>query len=265
MGFLTDLVTELRLDLAAHPLDRASLRAAATAQPAARDVAAAIDSASGAVGVALIAEVKRASPSAGSIAADADPVAQAQAYAEAGAAVVSVLTEPTHFGGSLEDLRAVRAAIEVPVLRKDFLIDADQVLEARAAGADTVLVIAASVDDETLAALLAAARDLGMEPLVESHTDADLDRVLATDARIVGVNARDLESLDVDVAAALGRTRRIPSDRIAVFESGIRTPEDVTRAVDAGASAILVGETLMRAGDPAGAARALLGRKERTA
>jgi indole-3-glycerol phosphate synthase len=216
MGFLTDLVTELRLDLAAHPLDRASLRLAATAQPAARDVAAAIDSAAGAGGVALIAEVKRASPSAGSIAADADPVAQAQAYAEAGAAVVSVLTEPTHFGGSLEDLRAVRAAIEVPVLRKDFLIDADQVLEARAAGADTMLVIAGSVDDETLAALLAAARDLGMEPLVESHTDADLDRVLATDARIVGVNARDLESLDVDVAAALDRTRRIPSDRIAV-------------------------------------------------
>jgi indole-3-glycerol phosphate synthase len=139
------------------------------------------------------------------------------------------------------------------------------VLEARAAGADTVLVIAASVDDETLAALLAAARDLGMEPLIESHTDEDLDRVLATDARIVGVNARDLESLDVDVAAALGRTRRIPSDRIAVFESGIRTPEDVTRAIDAGASAILVGETLMRAGDPAAAARALLGRKERTA
>lgn len=265
MGFLTDLVTELRLDLAAHPLDRDALRAAADAQPAARDAVAALNDAAVANGVALIAEVKRASPSAGSIADDADPVVQARAYARAGASVVSVLTEPTHFGGSLDDLRAVRAAVELPVLRKDFLVDRAQVLEARAAGADTVLLIAASVDDETLAALLAAARDLGMEPLVESHTDEDLDRVLATDARIVGVNARDLESLDVDVTAALERARRIPTDRLAVFESGIRSRDDVTRAVDAGASAILVGETLMRAGDPAAAARALLGRKERTA
>jgi indole-3-glycerol phosphate synthase len=265
MGFLTDLVTELRLDLAAHPLDRDALRAGAEAQPASRDVHAAISSAAEAGSVALIAEVKRASPSAGSIAADADPVAQALAYADAGAAVVSVLTAVTHFGGSIDDLRAVRAAVDLPILRKDFLVDPDQVLEARAAGADTVLLIAGSVDDETLAALLAAARDLGMEPLVESHTDQDLDRVLATDARIVGVNARDLESLDVDVAAALDRIRRIPRDRIAVFESGIRSRDDVTRATDAGASAILVGETLMRAGDPAAAARALLGRKERTA
>jgi len=192
-------------------------------------------------------------------------VGQALAYADAGAAVVSVLTEATHFGGSIDDLRAVRAAVDLPILRKDFLVDPDQVLEARAAGADTVLLIAGSVDDETLAALLAAARDLGMEPLVESHTDQDLDRVLATDARIVGVNARDLESLDVHVAAALDRIRRIPRDRIAVFESGIRSRDDVTRATDAGASAILVGETLMRAGDPAAAVRALLGRRERTA
>ena len=176
-----------------------------------------------------------------------------------------MLTEPAHFGGSLDDLRDVRAAVDLPLLRKDFLVDADQVLEARAAGADTILLIAASVDDEALGALLTAARDLGMEPLVESHTDEDLDRVLATDARIVGVNARDLESLDVDVAAALERMRRIPSGRIAVFESGIRSRNDVTRAIDAGASAILVGETLMRAGDPAAAARALLGREERTA
>src|SRR5262245_2525115 len=265
MGFLTDLVTELRLDLAAHPLDHDMLAAAATARPAALDVVAALTSAATRDGVALIAEVKRASPSAGSIAADADPVAQARAYTGAGAAVVSVLTEPTHFGGSLDDLRAVREAVELPLLRKDFLIDPDQVVAARAAGADTVLLIAASVDDDALTALLAAARGMGMEPLVESHTDDDLDRVLTTDARIVGVNARDLESLAVDAVAAVERVRRIPPDRIAVFESGIRTRVDVTRAVDAGASAILVGETLMRAGDPAAAARALLGREERTA
>jgi indole-3-glycerol phosphate synthase len=264
MGFLTDLLTELRLDLAAHPLDREALTAAADATPPARDVGGVLSAAAATNGVALIAEVKRASPSAGSIAADADPVAQARAYASAGAAVVSVLTEPIHFGGSLDDLRDVRRAVDVPVLRKDFLIDAGQVLAARAAGADTVLLIAASVDDDTLRRLLAASRELGMEPLVESHTDEDLDRVLSTDARIVGVNARDLESLEVDVEAALARIRRIPRDRIGVAESGIRTREDVTRAVDAGASAILVGETLMRAGDPAAAARALLGKEEGT-
>jgi len=265
MGFLTDLVTELRMDLEAHPLDRAALTAGADAMPPARDAAGALSAAADADGVALIAEVKRSSPSAGSIAADADPATQAAAYESAGAAVVSVLTEPVHFGGSLADLRAVRQAVGVPVLRKDFLIDVDQVLAARAAGADTVLLIAASGDDHALGELLAAARELGMEPLVESHTDDDLERVLATDARIVGVNARDLESLEVDVAAALDRIRRIPADRIAVAESGIRTRDDVARAVDAGASAILVGETLMRAGDPAEAAGALLGRKERTA
>src|SRR5690349_19639261 len=264
MGFLTDLVTELRLDLAAHPPDREALTAAAETMPPARDVAGALFSAAAVDGVALIAEVKRASPSAGSIAADADPVAQARAYASAGAAVVSVLTEPIHFGGSLDDLRDVRRAVDVPVLRKDFLIDAVQVLAARAAGADTVLFIAASVDDGTLRALVAASRELGMEPLVESHTDEDLDRVLSSDARIVGVNARDLESLEVDVEAALARIRRVPGDRVAVAESGIRTREDVSRAVDAGASAILVGETLMRAGDPAAAARALLGKEEGT-
>src|SRR3954463_5541269 len=139
MGFLTDIVTELRLDLAARPLDGGSLRAEARAQAPARDVAAALTKAAVPDGVALIAEVKRASPSAGSIAADADPVAQARAYASAGAAVVSVLTEPTRFGGSLDDLRRVRASIDLPLLRKDFLIEPDQVLAARAAGADTVL------------------------------------------------------------------------------------------------------------------------------
>jgi indole-3-glycerol phosphate synthase len=265
MGFLTDLVAELRLDLAAHPLDREALTAEAEAVPPALDVAGALSAAAATDGVALIAEVKRSSPSAGSIADDADPVAQARAYEGAGAAIVSVLTEPVHFGGSLDDLRAVRRAVHVPILRKDFLVDTAQVLAARAAGADTVLLIAASVDDHELGALVAAARELGMEPLVESHTDEDLERALATDARIVGVNARDLESLDVDIGAALTRLRQIPSDRIAVAESGIRSRADVERAAEAGASAILVGETLMRAGDPAAAARALLGRKERSA
>jgi indole-3-glycerol phosphate synthase len=264
MGFLSDLVAELRHDLAAHPLDRDGLRSAAENARPPRDLGVALTDAALTDGVALIAEVKRASPSAGAIAADADPAAQARAYVAAGAAAVSVLTEHAHFGGSLEDLVAVRDVVDVPLLRKDFLIDADQVLAARAAGADAVLLIAASVDDDGLRALIAAAREFGMEPLVESHTDEDLDRVLATDARIVGVNARDLESLEVDVDAARARIGRI-RDRIAVFESGIRSRADVEHAVAAGASAILVGETLMRAGDPAATARALLGKEERTA
>jgi indole-3-glycerol phosphate synthase len=264
MGFLSDLVAELRHDLAAHPLDRDALRRAAESARPPRDLGVALTDAARTNGVALIAEVKRASPSAGAIAADADPVAQARAYAAAGAAAVSVLTEHAHFGGSLDDLAAVRDVVDVPLLRKDFVIDADQVLAARAAGADAVLLIAAIVDDDGLRALIAAARELGMEPLVESHTDEDLDRVLATDARIVGVNARDLESLEVDVDAACARVGRI-RDRIAVLESGIRSRADVERAVAAGASAILVGETLMRAGDPAATARALLGKKEGSA
>jgi indole-3-glycerol phosphate synthase len=264
MGFLSDLVAELRHDLAAHPLDRDALRRAAGEARQPRDLGSALTDAARTNGVALIAEVKRASPSAGPIAADADPLAQARAYAGAGAAAISVLTEASHFGGSLEELAAVREAVDVPLLRKDFLIDPDQVLAARAAGADAVLLIAASVDDDGLRALIAASRALGMEPLVESHTDEDLDRVLATDARIVGVNARDLETLEVDVEAARTRIGRI-GDRVAVFESGIRTRADVERAVAAGASAILVGETLMRAGDPAATVRALLGREERSA
>jgi indole-3-glycerol phosphate synthase len=264
MGFLSDLVTDLRRDLAAHPLDRDALRHAAERARPARDLALALTDAVRIDGVALIAEVKRASPSAGSIAADADPVAQARAYAAAGAAAVSVLTEYAHFGGTLDDLAAVRAVVDLPLLRKDFLIDPDQVLAARAAGADAVLLITASVDDEELGVLIATARELGMEPLVESHTDEDLDRALATDARVVGVNARNLETLEVDVAAARTRIGRI-RDRVAVFESGIRVRADVERAVAAGASAILVGETLMRAGDPAAMTRALLGREERSA
>jgi indole-3-glycerol phosphate synthase len=208
----------------------------------------------------LIAEVKRASPSAGDIAA-VDPTAQAVAYARAGAAAISVLTEPDHFGGTLEDLRAVRGAVERPLLRKDFLVHPDQVLEARGAGADTVLLIAACLDDDELTAMLAAARDLGMEPIVETHSDRDLERVLATDARIVGVNARDLETLVVDLPAALARLARI-GDRLAVCESGIRTRDDVRAAVAAGASAILVGEALMRAPDPEATVRELIHGKE---
>jgi indole-3-glycerol phosphate synthase len=255
MGFLTDIVAERRAELREAPLDTPALRRRAAVLSPPLDLADALNGA----GVAVIAEVKRASPSAGSIAAEADPVAQAQAYAVAGAAAVSVLTEPRHFAGSLRDLEAVRAAVDVPLLRKDFLVDPSQIVEARAHGADAVLLIAAALGDAALAAMLAEADDLGMGVLLETHGEGDLERALATEAPVIGVNARDLETLEVDPARARRQLARVPADRIAVLESGIRTRADVVSAVDAGASAILVGETLMRAGDPGRAIRILTG------
>lgn len=245
MGFLSDLVRELRERLDREPLDASALLQRAMASPPPRPFEDALRSASPAV----IAEVKRASPSAGPI-ADRDPAAQARAYEAGGANAISVLTEPRHFDGSLADLRAVRTSVGLPVLRKDFLIDPAQVIESRAAGADAVLLIAACVSAAELEALIRATDDLAMAALVETHADEDLDKALGAGARIVGVNARDLETLEVDTGRALRALRRVPEDRLAVFESGIRTRADVEAAVGAGASAILVGEALMRAVDP---------------
>jgi indole-3-glycerol phosphate synthase len=254
MGFLTDIVAQVRRELAERPLDDGALLARARARPPASDLVRALrDHAP-----ALIAEVKRASPSAGSIADDADPAAQAAAYAQGGAAAISVLTEPRHFHGSLSDLDAVRVATRIPLLRKDFLVHPSQVIEARAHGADAVLLITACLDDGELAMMLAIARDLGMSALVETHADDELERAVASGAEVIGVNARDLESLEVDVGKALERVRRIPADRVAVLESGVRDRDGVANAVEAGASAILVGEALMRAGDPRAAVRDLL-------
>ena len=254
VGFLTDLVGAIRADLAAAPPDVDALARAASGAPPARAFAGAL-----AVGPALavIAEVKRASPSAGAISADADPLAQALAYADGGASAISVLTEPRHFRGSLDDLRSVRAGVDLPVLRKDFLVSEAQVLEARMAGADSVLLITSCLDDVELRGLLELARSLGMEPLVETHDDDDLARALATDARVIGVNARNLETLDVDLDSALARLARVADGRIAVLESGVTTGAHAAAAAAAGASAILVGETLMRATDPAATLREL--------
>jgi indole-3-glycerol phosphate synthase len=255
MGFLTDLTERLRRDLLEQPLDASALMARARVRPPARDLLGALRTSR----PALIAEVKRASPSAGAIARERDPAAQARAYAAGGAAAVSVLTEPKHFDGSLVDVEAVRGAVEVPVLRKDFLVDPAQVIEARAWGADAVLLIAACLSPDELTAMLRATADLGMSALVETHSDEDLEKALSSDAELIGVNARDLESLDVDVPAALVRLGSLPSDRVGVMESGIATRADVLAAVNAGASAILVGEALMRADDPEAKVRELLG------
>jgi indole-3-glycerol phosphate synthase len=255
MGFLTEIVARVRQELAARPLDRDALRVAADEIPAPVPWNAALRSGRPSV----IAEVKRASPSAGDIAVSVDPPTQARAYERSGAAAISVLTEATYFGGSLEDLRAVRAAVDLPVLRKDFLVHPDQLLEARAAGADAVLVIADAVDDLELADLLEAAAKEGLGVLLEAHADRDLDRALATGTTVVGVNARDLETLEVDLDSALRQLRRVPSDRIAVIESGIATRAHVRAALGAGASAVLVGEALMRAADPSATLRQLVG------
>lgn len=255
MGFLTETVDEVRRRLERAPLDEPRLMALATKLPPTRGFAGALWSARP---PAIVAEVKRSSPSAGPI-GEVDPGAQARTYEAAGAVAVSVLTEPRHFDGSLADLRAAHLATTVPVLRKDFLVHPAQLMEARVEGADAVLLIAAALTEHELAAMLAAAGDLDLGALVEAHSDDDLEKVLATDAKVVGVNARDLETLDLDRERALELLARVPQDRIAVAESGIATRADVQRAMEAGARAILVGETLMRADDPAGAIRALRG------
>jgi len=207
----------------------------------------------------IIAEVKRASPSAGTIAGGADAVAQARAYAGAGAAAVSVLTDARHFGGSLDDLVAVRRVVDVPLLRKDFVVDPYQVVEARAAGADIVLLIVAALDPAALADLADMVRDLGMTPLVEvlgpDEVDAALEAVSV--GGLFGVNSRNLHTLDVDLATWDAVADLIPPDVVAVAESGVRTTADAARARHLGYRAILCGETLMRAGDPAAAIREL--------
>ncbi len=236
-------------------LGRAGLaRMVAAAQPP-RPVAEALAQ----PGLHLIAEVKRRSPSAGSIAVGDDAVARARAYVAGGATAISVLCEPHWFGGSVDDLRAVRAAVSVPVLAKEFVVDARQLDVLRAAGADLVLLLAVLHPARRLARLVAQARNLGLEPLVEAHDARELDAVLATDARVIGINNRDLRTLDVDPERAVGLRELVPEDRLIVAESGVRDVATIARWRAIGFDAALVGEVLMRASDPAAAARACVG------
>jgi indole-3-glycerol phosphate synthase len=200
--------------------------------------------------VKVIAEVKRASPSRGAIADIADPAGLARSYASSGASAISVLTEQRRFAGSLADLEAVRAAVDVPVLRKDFVSSAYQVLEARAAGADLVLLIVAALPDEDLRALHRLVADLRMTALVEAHDEAEVDRALAAGARLLGVNARDLDTFELDRDLFARVADRIPADVVKVAESAVRTPADVAAYRAAGADVVLVGEALVT-GDPA--------------
>lgn len=211
--------------------------------------------------VALIAEVKRRSPGAGPIRPDLEPRELAARYEGSGAAALSVLTDEPWFGGSLDDLRAAREEVAVPILRKDFTLVPDQVAEARVAGADAILLIARILDQPTLVELSGIARDLGLAALVEVHDGEELARALEADARIVGINNRDLATFTTDLETTLALLADVPDDVVVVSESGIRTPGDVDRLGAAGVDAILVGEALLRAPDPGVAAAELAGRR----
>ncbi|MBK6887089.1 MAG: indole-3-glycerol phosphate synthase TrpC [Tetrasphaera sp.] len=209
-------------------------------------------------GLGVIAEVKRASPSKGDLAAIPDPAALARDYSAGGAAAISVLTEGRRFRGSLADLDTVRAAVDVPVLRKDFMVEDYQFHEARAHGADLVLLIVAALTDGELARFHAlATEDLGMTALVEVHDEAEIERALAVAPRLIGVNARNLKTLDVDPGAFARLVRHLPGDVIAVAESGIRDAADAATYADHGAQAVLVGEALVKDGDPRAAVAAM--------
>ncbi len=233
------------------------LREAVRVAPPVRDFFAALAASEG---VALIAEIKKASPSAGVIREDFDPVAIARIYAEHGATCLSVLTDAPYFQGSLDYLRQVRAAVDLPLLRKDFILDSYQLLEARAAGADAVLLIAECLDDCNLRKLHNLAVELGMTPLVELYEPHNVSRVLEAGATLIGVNNRDLRTFEVDLEHTIRLRREIPDDCLVVGESGIRTAADVQRLGEAGVDAILVGESLMRQPDIGAAVDALLGR-----
>jgi len=232
----------------------AEIRDAAAAAPPARDFAAAL----GARRPAIIAEIKRASPSKGDILPGLDPAAVAREYAEAGAACISVLTD-AHFKGTLEDLRAVRRVVGLPLLRKDFMFDGYQVYEARAAGADCILLIAALLGESALRELGDIARELKMAALVEVHNEAELATARKIGAALVGINNRDLHSFVTDIAVTERLLSRQRSDELIVSESGIDTPADIARLDRAGARGFLIGESLLRGGQPRAKLAELLG------
>lgn len=246
---LDDIIGGVREDLAVRQraVPERALRDLIDAQPAARDAAAAL----GAPGeVRVIAEVKRRSPSKGDLATIADPAALAASYERGGATAISVLTEQRRFGGSLADLDAVRAAVRVPVLRKDFMVEPYQLLEARAHGADIILLIVAALDDVLLRELFQQATELGMTSLVEVHNEAETARAVDLGATVIGVNARNLKTLQVDRANFARLAAGIPDDRVKVAESGIRGPDDVADYVAHGAQAVLCGEALVTGDTP---------------
>jgi len=249
MSILAEIVRHKRQEVAAlkTATPGAALQARCATLPATRDFERALAPAAGRA--RLIAEVKKASPSRGVLKADLDPVSLASTYARHGVDAISVLTDAKYFSGSLDDLVAVRAAVDVPLLRKDFTLDEYQLWEARAAGADAVLLIVAIVEPARLRDLAAAAKGLGLAALVECHTAAELDAALAIGARVIGINNRDLATFETRIETTLALLPQIPPGPIVVSESGFFTGADVRRVVDAGAHAVLVGEGLVKATD----------------
>ncbi len=254
--YLDRILEAHRAAAAADPRPLGPLVDAARAGSPARGFAAALRSGS-AEGLAVIAEVKRRSPSKGDLAANLDPAAVASAFAAGGAACLSVLTDEEFFGGSADDLRAARAAVRVPVLRKDFTVDARDVCDARIMGADAVLLIVAALDDADLADFHALAGEVGLDALVEVHDERELERALACGAAVVGVNQRDLVTFEVDTARAVRVAAAMPTGIVRVAESGIRGADDARALLAAGFHAVLVGESVVTSGDPRQAVTAL--------
>jgi indole-3-glycerol phosphate synthase len=248
VSVLDDILDGVREDLAVRqekaPLER--LKEAAARAPSPRDVAGAFSRSE----VAVIAEVKRASPSKGALAAIADPAALAVDYEAGGARVISVLTEQRRFGGSLADLAAVRDAVQIPVLRKDFVISSYQLWESRVYGADLVLLIVAALEQNALVSLVERAVSIGLVPLVEVHTQEELDRAVDAGATVLGINARNLKTLEVDRTVFTRLAPQVPDGIVKVAESGVRGPHDLLAYAAAGADAVLVGESLVTGKDP---------------
>ena len=256
MSVLDEIVDGVRVDLAereaAVPLSEvkeAARRAPDSLDPMPRFRA---------PGLSVIAEVKRSSPSKGALAEISDPAALAADYEAGGAATISVLTEQRRFGGSLDDLRAVRAAVSIPVLRKDFIVTSYQLWEARAAGADLALLIVAALDQVALECLIERAQSIGLTPLVEVHDEEEVERALEAGATLIGVNARNLKTLEVDRDTFARLAPRIPDDVVRIAESGVRGPHDVFEYAKQGADVVLVGETLVKGEDPRSAVAELV-------
>jgi indole-3-glycerol phosphate synthase len=254
---LQRIVAEKREEILAYSqrTSPAELNSQALDAPPARDFLAALKARPG---HAVIAEIKRSSPSAGRLANEVDPAERAKIYESGGAAAISVLTDKAFFNGSVEDLRQAREACSLPVLRKDFIISLAQIYEARAAGADAVLLIAAALEHEQMAEFYECTQSLGMTPLVEIHDRKELDPVLSLKPELVGINNRNLKSLEVDLDTSLGLRPLIPVDVTVVAESGVNYPSDVARLREGGLDAFLIGTSLMRADDPAAALQAMV-------
>ena len=260
MSILDEIVSTKRHEIASAraKMPEAQLRALAASAPPPKDFFAALATAGP---IRLIAEVKKASPSAGVIREDFDAAEIAEIYENHGAACISVLTDSPYFQGTLDDLRQVRASVDLPLLRKDFILDSYQLHEARAAGADAVLLIAECLDDCNLRKLFGEAVEMGLTPLVELYEPENVSRILEIGATLIGVNNRNLQTFDVDLEHTIRMRQQIPDDCVLVGESGIRTHDDVRRLEQAGVDAILVGECLTRALDIGLAVDRLLGRR----